>query len=120
MHNLLFIILSLLSLSLPISSPSSFSSSSSSRCFYWYVRCSASQVCFGRSHTVVLTQLGTVFTFINYQYGQCSRNDVPPPEGTCTVCTCTYNYFIHFNNVHLFLLCTCSVWCSNIIMYMYM
>ena len=37
----------------------------------------ASQVAMGRSHTCVLTQHGTVFTFGNNMYGQCGRNFVP-------------------------------------------
>ena len=41
----------------------------------------ASQVALGRSHTVVLTQLGTVYTFGSNQYGQCGRNYIPPSEG---------------------------------------
>ena len=45
-----------------------------------------SQVAIGRSHTCVLTQHGTVFTFGNNTYGQCGRNFVPSQnvEGTCT------------------------------------
>lgn len=44
-----------------------------------------SQVAIGRSHTCVLTQHGTVFTFGNNTYGQCGRNFVPSQnvEGTC-------------------------------------
>ena len=40
----------------------------------------ASQVAIGRSHTCVLTQHGTVFTFGNNMYGQCGRNFVPSPN----------------------------------------
>ena len=39
------------------------------------------QVAMGRSHICVLTQLGTVYTFGNNQYGQCGRNYVPPEQG---------------------------------------
>ena len=40
-----------------------------------------SQVAIGRSHTIVLTQLGTVFTFGNNTYGQCGREFVPSQNG---------------------------------------
>ena len=39
-----------------------------------------SQVAMGRSHTAVLTQHGTVFTFGNNSFGQCGRNYSPPKE----------------------------------------
>lgn len=38
-------------------------------------------VSLGRSHTVVLTKFGTVYTFGSNQYGQCGRNYIPPSEG---------------------------------------
>lgn len=47
----------------------------------------ASQVAMGRSHTCVLTQHGTVFTFGNNTYGQCGRNFVPPKEDVGGICT---------------------------------
>ena len=40
----------------------------------------ASQVAMGRSHTAVLTQHGTVYTFGNNSFGQCGRNYKPPKE----------------------------------------
>ncbi len=40
----------------------------------------ASQVAMGRSHTCVLTQHGTVYTFGTNSYGQCGRNFVPTIE----------------------------------------
>ncbi len=40
----------------------------------------ASQVAMGRSHTCVLTQHGTVYTFGANLYGQCGRNFVPLKE----------------------------------------
>ena len=38
----------------------------------------------GRSHTAVLTQHGTVFTFGNNSFGQCGRNYKPPKEKGAT------------------------------------
>ena len=40
----------------------------------------ASQVAMGRSHTCVLTQHGTVYTFGANGYGQCGRNFVAVKE----------------------------------------
>ena len=39
-----------------------------------------SQVMLGHSHTCVLTQLGTVYTFGGNNYGQCGRDYQPPEE----------------------------------------
>ncbi|XP_011407139.1 PREDICTED: E3 ubiquitin-protein ligase MYCBP2-like, partial [Amphimedon queenslandica] len=40
----------------------------------------ASQIALGRSHTIILTQLGTIYSFGSNQYGQCGRNYIPPSE----------------------------------------
>ncbi len=40
----------------------------------------ASQVALGKSHTCILTQHGTIFTFGNNLFGQCGRDYVPPKE----------------------------------------
>lgn len=39
-----------------------------------------SQVVLGHSHTCVLTQLGTVYTFGGNNYGQCGRDYQPQEE----------------------------------------
>ena len=39
-----------------------------------------SQVAMGRSHTCVLTQHGTLYSFGNNSFGQCGRNYKPPQE----------------------------------------
>jgi len=39
-----------------------------------------SQVMLGHSHTCVLTQHGTVYTFGGNNYGQCGRDYQPPDE----------------------------------------
>ena len=38
----------------------------------------ASQAALGRSHTCILSQDGTIYTFGTNQYGQCGRSYVPP------------------------------------------
>jgi len=58
--------------------------------FAWYFLCvgvvtallgiPVSQVMLGHSHTCVLTQLGTVYTFGGNNYGQCGRDYQPPEE----------------------------------------
>ena len=47
-----------------------------------------SQVAMGRSHTCLLTQHGTIYTFGNNTYGQCGRNFIPPKENAEGVCVC--------------------------------
>lgn len=49
----------------------------------------AVRVSMGRTHTCVLTKMGTVYTFGNNQYGQCGRNYHPPSEGMhACMCVC--------------------------------
>ena len=50
-----------------------------------------SQVAMGRSHTAVLTQHGTVFTFGNNSFGQCGRNYKPPKEKGL----CNFTYYLY-------------------------
>ena len=40
----------------------------------------ASQVALGRSHTCVLSQHGTIYTFGSNLYGQCGRDFVPKKD----------------------------------------
>ena len=62
----------------------------------------ASQVVLGRSHTCVLTQLGTVYTFGNNQYGQCGRNYIPPSEGKEYIVIHLSNYSSIYPTIHPF------------------